>query len=109
MLVPREVVEGTIPYPNGWLVGLDPFTVPTRLLTRPGTAREEIVATVPGLLNELGEFRVTELLRLLNPTRDQRRNWTLKRALLFMVDGGRGREPEFERVRWGVFRVIEGP
>jgi hypothetical protein len=67
------------------------------------------VATVPGLLNELGEFRVTELLRLLNPTRDQRRNWTLKRALLFMVDGGRGREPEFERVRWGVFRVIEGP
>jgi hypothetical protein len=102
-------VEGTIPHPNEWLVELESFTVPTRLLTRPGTAREEILAAVPELVDDRGEFRVTELLRLLNPTRDQRRNWTLKRALVFMVDGGRGREAEFERVRWGVYRLTGGP
>jgi hypothetical protein len=99
-------VERVLPHPNEWLAELEPFTVPTRLLTRPGTAREEILAAVPGLVGERGEFRATELLRSLNPTRDRRRYWTLKRALLFMVDGGRGREHEFERIRRGVYRSI---
>ncbi len=94
-----------LPHPNEWLVELEPFTVPARLLARPGTAREEILAGVPGLVYECGEFRVTELVRLLNPTRDRRRYLTVKRALRFMVDGGRGREPEFERVRRGVYRL----
>jgi hypothetical protein len=98
-------VERVFPLPNEWLVELEPFTVPTRLLTRPGTAREEILAAVPGLVDERGEFRVTELLRLLNPTRDRRHYLTLKRARLFMVDGGRGREAEFERFRRGVYRL----
>ena len=97
-------MEGTRPYPNEWLVDLEPFTVPTRLLTRPGTAREEILAAVPGLADERCEFRVSELLRSLNPGRDRRRYLTLKRALLFMVEGGRGRGREFERVRRGVYR-----
>lgn len=98
-------MERVFPHPNEWLVELEPFTVPTRLLTRTGTAREEILAAVLGLVDEFGEFRVTELLRSLNPIRDRRRYLTLKRALLFMVDGGRGREPEFERVRRGVYLV----
>ena len=101
----RLFVERVLPHPNEWLVELEPFTVPTRLLTRPCTAREEILSAVPGLVDEFGEFRVTELLRSLNPIRDRRRYLTLKRALLFMVDGGRGREPEFERVRRGVYLV----
>ncbi len=104
-LVNGLIVEGTIPHPNEWLVDLEPFTVPTRLLTRPGTAREEILAAVPGLANARDEFRVTELLHALNPGRDRRRYLTLKRALLFMVEGGRGRGPEFERVRRGVYRL----
>ena len=98
-------MEGTRPHPNEWLVDLEPFTVPTRLLSRPGTAREEILAVVRGLVDECGEFRVTELLHSLNPDRDRRRYLALKQALHFMVEGGRGREPEFERVRRGVYRV----
>ena len=99
-------MEGTRPYPNEWLVDLEPFTVPTRVLTRPGTAREEILAAVPRLVDKRGAFRVIELLRSLNPGRDRRRYLTLKRALLVMVDGGRGREPEFEWVRREVYRVV---
>ena len=94
------------PHPNEWLVELEPFTVPTRLRTLHGTAREEILAAVPGLVVGLGEFLVTGLLRSLNPTRDRRRYLTLKRALLFMVDGGRGWEPEFERTRRGAYRFL---
>ncbi len=101
-----DAVEGTRPHPNEWLVDLEPFTVSTRVLTRPGTAREEILAAVPGQVDKRGEFRVTELLRSLNPGRDRRRYLTLKRALLFMVEGGRGREPEFERLRRGVYRAV---
>jgi hypothetical protein len=93
------LVEEVLPHPNEWLVELEPFTVPTRLLTRPGTAREEILAAVPGLLDDHGEFRVTELLRSLNPTQDRRRYLALRQALRFMLVGGRGRAPEFERVR----------
>ena len=99
-------VEGTIPHPNQGTVELAPFSVPTRLLTRPGTAREDLLAAVPGLLGERGEFRVTELLRALNPRRDRTRYLALRQALRFMVEGGRGREPEFERVRRGVYRLV---
>jgi hypothetical protein len=105
----RPCVERVLPHPNEWLVELEPFTVSTRLLTRPGTAREELLAAISGLVDERGEFRVTELLRSLNATHDRRRYWTLKRALLFMVDGGRGREPELERVRRGVYRSRRPP
>ena len=94
-----------MPHPNQGTVELEPFSVPTRLLARPGTAREEILAAAPGLVTESGEFRVTEVFRSLNPGRDRRRYFALKRALLFMVEGGRGRNPEFERVRRGVYRV----
>jgi len=54
---------------------------------------------VPGLLDAHGEFRVTEFLRSLNPTQDRRRYLALRQALRFMLVGGRGRAPEFERVR----------
>ena len=101
-------MEGTVPHPNEWLVDLEPFTVPTRLLTSPGTAREEILTAFPGLVNGWGEFRVTELLRSLNAGRDRRRYLPLRQALHFMVEGGRGREPEFERVRRGVYRHLGG-
>ena len=99
------LVEATIPHPNQWVVELELFEVPTRLLTRPGTAREEILAAVFGQLDERGEFGVTKLLRYLNPTRDRTRYLALRQALRFMVEGGRGREPEFERVRRGVYRL----
>ena len=98
-------MEGTIPHPNQGTVELEPFSVPTRLLTRPGTARVELLAAVPGLLDERGEFGVTELLRALNPSRDRTRYLALRQALRFMVEGGRGRAPEFERVRRGVYRL----
>jgi hypothetical protein len=94
-----------LPLPIEWLVELERFTVPTRQLTRPGTVGEDILAAVSALVDDRGVFRVTDELRLLNPTRDQRRDWTLKRTLVFMVDGGRGRAPEFERVRRGEYRL----
>jgi hypothetical protein len=97
-------VEGTTPHPNQWLVEIELFSVPTRLLTRPDTAREELLAAVAGLLDARSEFGVTELLRALNPTRDRTRYLALRQALRFMVEGGRGRAPEFERVRRGVYR-----
>ena len=101
----RPSVEGTIPHPNQWQVELEPFTLPTRLLTRPGTAREDILAAIPGLVDERGEFGVTALLPALNPTRDPRRELALEKAFYRMVYG-RSREPELERVRRGVYRTF---
>ena len=90
--------------PNEWLVEREPFAVPPRLLARPSTAREEILTAAPGLVDEQGEFRVTELLCSLNAGGDRRRYLALRQALRFMIEGGRGRGPEFERVRHGVYR-----
>jgi hypothetical protein len=92
-----------LPHPNKWVVELEPFTVPTRLLSKPGTAREEILEALPGLVDELGEFRVNALLRSLNSTRGRRREETVEKAFYGMVYG-RSREPELERVRRGVYR-----
>jgi hypothetical protein len=93
-----------LPHPNEWLVELAPFTVPTRQLTRAGTAREDILAAVSGLVDERGEFTVAALLRQLNPTHDRRRKYAVERALHRMFTG-RSRAPELERVRVGRYRL----
>ena len=85
-------------------MNLGPLASPPGCLR--GTAREELLTAVSGLLDERGEFRVSELLRPLNPSRDRTRYLALRQALRFMVEGGRGRGPEFERVRRGVCRLL---
>lgn len=79
------LVEGTITHPNLWVVELEPFGLPTRILTRPGTAREALLAAVAGLLDECGEFRVTALLRFLNPAWNRRRHLALRQTLRFRL------------------------
>jgi hypothetical protein len=78
--------------------------MPTGLLSKPGTAREDILTAIAGLVDQRGEFGSAALIRQPNPTRDRRRKFAVERAQHRMVTG-RSRAPELERVRVGVYRL----
>lgn len=68
------------------LVRLSPF----RLNIRPGrsahTVRDEVLAVLPELIDEHGEFTMRDLLSRLNPEGENRRRWAVEKAVWRLVE-----------------------
>ncbi len=67
--------------------------------------RDEILAVLPELINERGEFRLGDLVARLNPDDDLRRRWAVEKALVRLAN----RTSEVEAVktssRSGAYRM----
>ena len=97
----------SIPHTNSPLLPIAPFTVPQRIRDKRNTVRREILATIDELCYASGaEFRLDDLLSILNPENDQQRRWAVQRAVSRMYRGDNGWPPEITRERPGVYRKM---
>ena len=63
------------------LVRLAPFRVGPRQERQTGRVRDEILAVLPELVDERGEFRSADLVARLNPDNEERRRWAVEKTL----------------------------
>ena len=63
------------------LVRLAPFRVGPRQERQTGRVRDEILAVLPELVNEWGEFTMRQVQARLNPGNDARRGWAVEKAM----------------------------
>ena len=100
-------VEVRVPQAKPLLVRLSLF----QLNIRPGrsahTVRDEILAVLPELIDEDGEFRLRDLVARLNPDNDLRRRWAVERTLSRLFVGGLPDGGNFVRSGWGRYLATE--
>ncbi len=96
-------MEVQSPQAKPWLVRLEAFQIGVRPGPQRWTVRDEILAVLPELINERGEFRLGDLVARLNPDDDLRRRWAVEKALARMSDASAG-ALAVKRFRMGRYR-----
>ena len=72
-LINCTFVEVPSPQAKPWLIRLESFQIGVRPGPLRWTVGDEILAVLPELVDERGEFRLADLVAHLNPDKDQRR------------------------------------
>jgi len=97
--------EVPVPQAKPWLVCLAPFSIESRTLRRPGTARERVLAALGEFGVEAGgEFAMRDVYGQIGIVTGTKEHGAVQRAIDRMYRGGRGRAPELERVGVGGYR-----
>ena len=99
-------MEVRSPQAKPWLVRLEVFQIGVRPGPYRLMLRDEILAVLPELVDERGEFRLRDLVARLNPDNDQRRRWAVERTLARLFVRGLP-AVTFTRTGWGRYRVGE--
>ncbi len=74
-------MEVQSPQAKPWLVRLEAFQIGVRPGPQRWTVRDEILAVLPELVDERGEFRSADLVARLNPDNEERRRWAVEKTL----------------------------
>ena len=75
------MVEVQSPQAKPWLVRLEAFQIGVRPGPERWTVCDEILAVLPELVDERGEFRMRDLVGRLNSDNDLRRRWAVEKAV----------------------------
>ena len=75
-------MEVQSPQAKPWLIRLESFQIRVRPGPQRVTVRDEILAVLPELVDERGEFTMQDLVARLNPDNDNRTRWAVEKALL---------------------------
>lgn len=70
------------------LVRLAAFRVGPRPERQTGRVRDEILAVLPELVDEWGEFTMSQVMARLNPDEEERRGWAVEKAMQRLGRGG---------------------
>jgi hypothetical protein len=76
------LVEVQSPQAKPWLIRLESFQIRVRPGPQRVTVRDEILAVLPELVDERGEFTMQDLVARLNPDNDNRTRWAVEKALM---------------------------
>ncbi len=74
-------MEVQSPQAKPWLVRLEAFQIGVRPGPLRQTVRDEILAVLPKLVDEHGEFTMRDLMARLNADNEERRRWAVEKAL----------------------------
>ena len=99
------MVEVRVPQAKPLLVRLEPFPISVRPGPSRLTARDEILAVLPELVNERSEFTERSLIARLSPDRQDRRRWAVEKALARLTVARKDQQPLADRVSPGLFRL----
>ena len=101
----RLFVEVPSPQAKPWLVRLESFQIGVRSGPQRLTVRDEILAVLPELINERGEFRLGDLVARLNPDNDLRRRWAVERAVCRLHVTGGAEDARIARIKPGCYAL----
>ena len=99
------MVEFVGPQAKPWLIRLPTFEIGVRPGPYRLTLRDEVMAALPELVAERGEFRLRDLVARLNPDNDLRRRWAVERTLTRLLNEGLPNGSTIVRTGWGRYKV----
>ena len=99
-LINTNFVEVQSPQAKPWLIRLEGFQIGVRPGPERWTVRDEILAVLPELVNEHGEFTLRDLIARLNPDNGERRRWAVEKAVARLTSATAG-ELSVKRILMG--------
>ena len=101
----NAVVEVQSPQAKPWLVRLEAFQIGVRPGPERWTVHAEILAVLPELVDERGEFTERDLMARLNPDKHVRRQWAVEKALTRLAMDRQDHPALVNRLAPGLFRL----
>ena len=99
------MVEVAIPQAKPWLIRLEVFQIGVRPGPQCWAVRDEILAVLPEIVNQHGEFTERDLMARLNPDKQVRRRRAVEKALTRLAMGRQGHPALVDRASPGLFRL----